>query len=221
MHTELKNVFVDLVNSPISNSLLTKEQLNEPEAFYPLKIFVCDNCHLVQIDEMKKASDIFNAEYTYFSSYSTSWLEHSRQYVEMMTERFDFNKNSLVLEIASNDGYLLQYFHKKGVPVLGIEPTENTAEVAKEKGIETITTFFGFQFAKEELAARNRKADLIIGNNVLAHVPDVNDFVRGMKTALKEKGIITMEFPHLVKLVDQVQFDTIYHEHFSISLLQR
>lgn len=213
--TELKNVFVDLVNSPISNSLLTKEQLNEPEAFYPLKIFVCDNCHLVQIDEMKKASDIFNAEYTYFSSYSTSWLEHSRQYVEMMTERFDFNKNSLVLEIASNDGYLLQYFHKKGVPVLGIEPTENTAEVAKEKGIETITTFFGFQFAKEELAARNRKADLIIGNNVLAHVPDVNDFVRGMKTALKEKGIITMEFPHLVKLVDQVQFDTIYHEHFS------
>ena len=213
--TELKNVFVDLVNSPISNSLLTKEQLNEPEAFYPLKIFVCDNCHLVQIDEMKKASDIFNAEYTYFSSYSTSWLEHSRQYVEMMTERFDFNKNSLVLEIASNDGYLLQYFHKKGVPVLGIEPTENTAEVAKEKGIETITTFFFFFFAKEELAARNRKADLIIGNNVLAHVPDVNDFVRGMKTALKEKGIITMEFPHLVKLVDQVQFDTIYHEHFS------
>ncbi len=213
--TELKHVFCDLINSPPSNSLLTRDQLNEPEPFYPLKIFVCHNCQLVQIDEMKKATDIFDEAYTYFSSYSTTWLAHSKRYADLMIERFHFDENSLVIEIASNDGYLLQYFKEKGIPVLGIEPAENTAEVAKAKGIETITTFFGYQFAKEELAARNQKADLIVGNNVLAHVPDVNDFVRGMKTALKEKGIITMEFPHLVKLVDQVQFDTIYHEHFS------
>lgn len=214
-NTELNNVFVDLINCPPSNAMLTKEQLNEPEAYYPLKIFVCDNCRLVQVDEMKKADEIFDSEYTYFSSYSTSWLQHAKNYVDMMMERFRFDENSQVIEIASNDGYLLQYFKEYNVPVLGVDPTANTAAVAKEKGIETIVDFFGTQLAKEKLVANNIKGDLILGNNVLAHVPDINDLVRGMKTALKPTGVITMEFPHLVKLVAENQFDTIYHEHFS------
>jgi len=213
--TELKDVFCDLINSPPSNSLLEENQLNEPEPFYPLKIFVCHRCHLVQINEMKKAADIFNETYTYFSSYSTSWLAHSKRYVDMMMERFQFDHHSLVMEIASNDGYLLQYFREKAIPVLGIEPAANTAAVAESKGIETITSFFGHDFAKQELIPNHQKPDLIIGNNVLAHVPDINDFVRGMKITLKDSGLITMEFPHLLRLVEEVQFDTIYHEHFS------
>jgi SAM-dependent methyltransferase len=212
---ELKHVFVDLINCPPSNDMLKKEQLNEPEPFYPLKIFVCDNCFLVQVDEMKEAEKIFDSEYTYFSSYSTSWLAHSKKYVDMMMSRFGFNENSLVLEIASNDGYLLQYFKEYNVPVLGIDPTANTAAVAIEKGIDTIVDFFGADFAKKQLVDKGIKADLILGNNVLAHVPDINDFVKGMKLALKNRGIITMEFPHLMKLVEECQFDTIYHEHFS------
>ncbi len=212
--SELTDVFIDLINSPASNSFLTKEQLNEPEAFYPLKVFTCRNCFLVQIDEYKKSDDIFDDEYVYYSSYSKTALQHAKNYVEKMIARFGFNEQSQVIEIASNDGYLLQYFKERNVPVLGIEPTGNTAEVSRGKGIENISEFFGTELASK-LVADNRKADLLLGNNVLAHVPDIVDFVRGMKMALKDKGIITMEFPHLMQLVDNNQFDTIYHEHFS------
>ena len=212
--TPLHHVFIDLFNAPASNSFLTHDQLNEPEVFYPLKVFVCDNCYLVQVDEYKASDSIFNSNYAYFSSFSTTWLAHSKKYTEMAIQRFSLGKDSLAVEIASNDGYLLQYFVEKGVPVLGIEPTENTAEAAKRKGIETITEFFG-----TELAGKLKKmgvgADLLLGNNVLAHVPDIVDFVRGMKILLKPEGVITMEFPHLMQLVDNNQFDTIYHEHFS------
>jgi 2-polyprenyl-3-methyl-5-hydroxy-6-metoxy-1,4-benzoquinol methylase len=212
---ELKNIFVDLISCPPSNSMLKREQLNEPEIFYPLTIFVCDNCKLVQADEIKKAEDIFNSEYTYFSSYSTSWLNHAKNYVDMMMERFGFDAESQVIEIASNDGYLLQYFLEYNVPVLGVDPAANTAAVANQKGIPTIIDFFGSDFAQTQLVKKGIKGDLIIGNNVLAHVPDINDFVKGLKIALKKDGIITMEFPHLLKLVKECQFDTIYHEHFS------
>ena len=212
--TELKYVFVDLGEAPPSNSFLNAAQLDKPESYFPLKIFVCSNCFLVQVDEYKKASEIFDNEYAYFSSYSTSWLTHAKTYTEKMVDRFGISKNSLVVEIASNDGYLLQYFKEKEIPVLGIEPTESTAKVAREKGIESITEFFGEDFAKK-LTSENRKADLLLGNNVLAHVPDINDFVKGLKVALKKEGVITMEFPHLLKLIENNQFDTIYHEHFS------
>lgn len=212
--SELSDVFIDLINSPASNSFLTKEELNEPEIFFPLKVYTCHTCFLVQIEEYKKSNAIFDNDYVYFSSYSTSWLEHARRYTEKMISRFNFNKNSKVIEIASNDGYLLQYFHEKNIPVLGIEPTANTAEVAINKGIETITEFFGVKLAKE-LVSKGIKASLLLGNNVLAHVPDIVDFVSGMKILLKEDGVITMEFPHLMQLVDYNQFDTIYHEHFS------
>ncbi|MER3499274.1 MAG: SAM-dependent methyltransferase [Chitinophagaceae bacterium] len=212
--TELKNVFIDLVNSPASNSFLTKEQLNEPETFYPLKVFTCHNCFLVQIDEYKKSNAIFNNEYVYYSSYSKSWLEHSKEYTSAMTERFGLNENSLVIEVASNDGYLLQYFKEKNIPVLGIEPTANTAKVAIGKGINTVVDFFGTRLAKD-LKKKGIQADLLLGNNVLAHVPDIVDFVAGMKEVLKPEGFITMEFPHLLQLVENNQFDTIYHEHFS------
>jgi 2-polyprenyl-3-methyl-5-hydroxy-6-metoxy-1,4-benzoquinol methylase len=213
--TELKHVFADLVSCPPSNAMLSGEKLLTPEAYYPLKVFVCSKCFLVQVDEMKDAEEIFDEEYTYFSSYSTSWLDHARRYVEYMMERFEYNDSSLVLEIASNDGYLLQYFHEHKIPVLGIEPTANTAKVAEERGIRSIIEFFGTRFAQERLVDEGIRADLIIGNNVLAHVPDINDFVQGMKLALKEEGVITMEFPHLMRLVEENQFDTIYHEHFS------
>ncbi|MGN6400393.1 MAG: methyltransferase domain-containing protein [Flavisolibacter sp.] len=212
--SELTNVFIDLGNSPASNSFLTKEQLNEPETFYPLKVYTCSNCFLVQIDEYKKSDSIFDDQYVYFSSYSKSWLAHAKNYTEMMVERFSYTSASQIMEIASNDGYLLQYFKEKNIPVLGIEPTTNTAEVAIGKGIETVTRFFGTVLAKE-LAAAGKKADLLLGNNVLAHVPNIVDFVAGMKIILKENGIITMEFPHLMQLVENNQFDTIYHEHFS------
>jgi hypothetical protein len=210
----IEHVFIDLVNAPASNSFLTAIELNEPETFYPLKVFVCDNCKLVQIEEYKKSDAIFNGEYLYFSSYSTSWLAHSKAYADLMVNRFKFNPSSLVVEIASNDGYLLQYFKEKEIPVMGIEPTKNTAEVAINKGILTVTEFFGVKLAKQ-LVEQGKKADLLLGNNVLAHVPDINDFVAGMKILLNEKGVITMEFPHLVQLIDNNQFDTIYHEHFS------
>lgn len=208
--TKLDNIFVDLVNSPASNSYLTKEQLDIPEVFYPLKIYVCQECKLVQIDEYKKSDDIFDKDYAYFSSYSTSWLAHAKNYVEMITKKLSLTQNSLVTEIASNDGYLLQYFKEKNIPCIGIEPTESTAKVARGKGIEVVEDFFG-----STLANSLQKSDLILGNNVLAHVPDINDFVKGLKIALKEGGTITMEFPHLLKLIEENQFDTIYHEHFS------
>jgi hypothetical protein len=166
----------------------------------------------VQVDEYKKATDIFNAEYVYFASYSTSWVEHAKLYVEDMIKRFGYNGDSYVIEIASNDGYLLQHFKDRGVPVLGIEPTQNTANVAILKGIPTITEYFGAEFADK---LSSRKGDLLIGNNVLAHVPDIHDFVEGLKLALNEKGVVTMEFPHLLRLVEDCQFDTIYHEHYS------
>jgi hypothetical protein len=212
--TELHHVFVDLFNSPASNSFLTKEQLNEPETFYPLKVYTCHKCFLVQVDEYQKSDAIFNGDYVYFSSYSTSWLAHAKKYVDAMTERFQLNKDSLIMEIASNDGYLLQYFVEKNIPVLGIEPTANTAKVAEEKGVTSLVEFFGTELA-EKLVKEGKKADLLLGNNVLAHVPDIVDFVGGMKLALKENGVITMEFPHLLQLVENNQFDTIYHEHFS------
>lgn len=212
--TELEHVFIDLVNSPASNSFLNPEQLNEPEVFYPLKVYTCHNCFLVQVDEYKKSDAIFDSQYVYFSSYSSSWLKHAEQYTKMMIERFGFNDHSLVIELASNDGYLLQYFKQKNIPVLGIEPTANTAAAALEKGVESVVDFFGIRLANK-LAGENRKADLLLGNNVLAHVPDIVDFVGGMKIVLKDEGVITMEFPHLMQLVDNSQFDTIYHEHFS------
>jgi hypothetical protein len=212
--TLLKDVFIDLGNSPASNSFLTAAELNEPEVFFPLKVFTCPACFLVQVDEYKKSDAIFNSEYVYFSSYSKSWLEHAAAYTDRMVARFGLNESSQVIEIASNDGYLLQYFKQKNIPVLGIEPTANTAKVAAEKGIESIIDFFGVPLAKQ-LADKGCKADLLLGNNVLAHVPDIVDFVAGMKILLKAAGIITMEFPHLMQLVDNNQFDTVYHEHFS------
>ncbi len=213
--TELEHVFIDLINSPASNSFLSEEQLNEPEIFYPLKVYTCHKCFLVQVDEYKKSDAIFDSNYAYFSSYSTSWLAHAKKYTEMMVERFGFNASSQVIEIASNDGYLLQYFKEKNIPVMGIEPTANTAEVAVGKGIKTIVEFFGVELADRLANHWEVKADLLLGNNVLAHVPDIVDFVGGMKIILADTGVITMEFPHLMQLVDNNQFDTIYHEHFS------
>lgn len=213
-NTVLEHVFIDLVNSPASNSFLQPQELNEPETFYPLKVYTCDHCFLVQVDEYKKSDAIFNSDYVYFSSYSTSWLKHAKAYTDMMTKRFGYNAQSLVVELASNDGYLLQYFKEKNIPVLGVEPTANTAAVAVEKGIDTVVDFFGVRLAKE-LVKQNKQADLLLGNNVLAHVPDIIDFVSGMKILLKPGGVVTMEFPHLMQLVDNNQFDTIYHEHFS------
>jgi len=212
--TDLEHVFIDLVNSPASNSFLTADELNEPEVFYPLKVFTCHKCFLVQIDEYKKSDKIFDSGYVYFSSYSKSWLKHAEEYTEMMTKRFGLNGQSRVVEIASNDGYLLQYFKEKNIPVLGIEPTANTAEVAKSKGVETIVDFFGTKLAND-LATKKMNADVLLGNNVLAHVPDILDLVGGMKVLLKKEGVITMEFPHLLQLVANNQFDTIYHEHYS------
>ncbi|MEO6189148.1 MAG: class I SAM-dependent methyltransferase, partial [Saprospiraceae bacterium] len=216
---ELINEMVDLGFSPPSNSFLDTIGLLKSETSYPLRIMVCDECFLVQIDEFASHEDIFNGDYVYFSSYSTTWLEHCKKYSEDITSQLNLDSSSLVVEIASNDGYLLQYFKEKKIPVLGIEPTTNTAEIAINKGIETITEFFGVNCA-HKLIASGRKADLLIGNNVLAHVPDINDFVRGLEILLKEDGVITMEFPHLLQLIDKNQFDTIYHEHFSyLSLL--
>ncbi|MFY8165574.1 MAG: methyltransferase domain-containing protein [Sediminibacterium sp.] len=208
----LEHVFCDLQTCPTSNAMLSEEELNHPETYYPLKVLVCDKCWLVQVDELEKAENIFNNQYTYFSSFSTTWLQHAKKYTDEMEQRFLLNKNSLVIEIASNDGYLLQYFKEKDIPVLGIEPTANTAEVAQSKGIETIVDFFGSKLASQKLVG---KADLILGNNVLAHVPNINDFVQGVKIALKQNGVVTFEFPHLCSLIEQNQFDTIYHEHFS------
>lgn len=212
--TPLSKVFVDLGECPPSNSYLTAGQLEAPEPKYPLKVFVCDNCFLVQVDEYKRATEIFDSNYAYFSSFSKSWLEHAKAYVGMAIERFGLDSGSQVIEIASNDGYLLQYFVGEGIPVLGIEPTGGTAAAAREKKVETREEFFGVELAKS-LVDEGKQADLLLGNNVLAHVPDINDFVEGLRLALKPGGTITMEFPHLLKLVEETQFDTIYHEHFS------
>lgn len=210
--TKLEHVFCDLQTCPPSNSMISIEQLVNVEKYYPLKIFVCNSCKLVQVDELKKAEEIFNDQYTYYSSYSSTWLEHSKRYTNEMVAQFQLNEGSLVVEIASNDGYLLQYFKEKNIPVLGVEPTANTAMIAKEKGIDTLVEFFNSQLAQTKL---KEKADLILGNNVLAHVPNINDFVKGVKIAMKPNGIATFEFPHLCKLIEFNQFDTIYHEHFA------
>lgn len=209
----LEQTFVDLGMSPLCESYLSVEQLNQMEPFYPLYVYVCKNCYLVQLEEYVTPEHIFT-EYAYFSSYAVSWLEHARKYTEQMITRFNLNENSLVIEVASNDGYLLQYFVEKNIPVLGIEPALNVAEAAVEKGVPTLTEFFGVECARK-LVAAGQQADLIVGNNVLAQVPDLNDFVGGLKIILKPRGIITIEFPHLMRLMEENQFDTIYHEHFS------
>jgi SAM-dependent methyltransferase len=206
--------FADLGMSPLSNSYLRADQLDRMEPFYPLHARVCTACFLVQLEQFETPQQIFSDEYAYFSSYSDSWLAHCAAYTEAMIARFGYGAGSLAVEIASNDGYLLQYFAKRGVPVLGIEPAANVARAAEQKGIPTRVEFFGAETAKR-LAAEGRQADLLLGNNVLAHVPDLNDFVRGMAILLKPQGVITMEFPHLARLIAESQFDTIYHEHFS------
>jgi len=211
--TELRHTFVDLGMSPLCESYLRQDQLNQMEAFYPLHVSVCDRCFLVQLQEYVNPENIF-VEYAYFSSFSDSWLEHCRNYTGQMTERFGLNAQSLVVEVASNDGYLLQYFVEKKIPVLGIEPAANVAKVAIDRGIPTLTQFFGTRLASE-LARDGKQADLLAGNNVLAQVPDLCDFVAGMKILLKPNGVLTLEFPHLLRLMESKQFDTIYHEHFS------
>ncbi len=214
----LQDSFVDLGISPLSNSYLRRVELNKMEPFYPLHAYVCASCFLVQLVEFQSPEQIFS-DYAYFSSFSETWLKHAKIYVEQMTNRFQFNSMSQVVEIASNDGYLLQYFKEQGFPVLGIEPAKNVAKIAEQIGIPTITEFFGSETALQ-LCRDGKQADLLIGNNVLAHVPNLNDFVKGLKILLKPNGIISMEFPHLLNLIKENQFDTIYHEHFSyLSLL--
>jgi C-methyltransferase C-terminal domain/Putative zinc binding domain/Methyltransferase domain len=215
----LSHVFVDLGMSPISNAMRRPEDLREPEPFYILRTFVCDDCKLVQIEDVQPPEQHFHGSYTYFSSFSKSWVEHAKRYAEMMIERFKLGSQSRVIEVASNDGYLLQHFEARGVPVLGIDPAANCAEVAeRERGIQTLVRFFGRKTAEE--VAGQGKADVIAGNNVLAHVPDINDFAGGLKILLKDTGVITIEFPHLLKLIEASYFDTIYHEHYSyLSLL--
>lgn len=213
-HTPLKDVFIDLVNQPPSNSFLKQSQLDDPETYFPLKLYVCPECFLVQVDEYKNSQEIFSDDYVYFSSFSSSWVEHARRYVDMAAARFNLDGDSMVMEIASNDGYLLQWFVKKGIPCLGIEPTGGTADAAEKIGVPTRREFFGTDLARR-IKAEGNQPDLLLGNNVLAHVPDINDFVQGLGIALKKGGTVTMEFPHLMRLMDQNQFDTIYHEHFS------
>ena len=209
----LNHTLVDLGMSPLCESYLAAEQLNQMEPFYPLHVYVCEECYLAQLEEYVSPEAIFT-EYAYFSSYADSWLQHAKKYTDLMVERFGIDARALVVELASNDGYLLQYFVEKGIPVLGIEPARNIAKVAIEKGIPTLIEFFGEKMAID-LASKGQKADLVLGNNVLAQVPGLNDFVRGMKVLLKAHGVITVEFPHLVRLMEENQFDTIYHEHFS------
>lgn len=205
--------FADLGMSPLSNSYLTASQINKMEPFYPLHAWVCESCYLVQLEEFESPEHIFS-DYAYFSSFSDSWLDHARSYVEAVTRRFDIGSSSLAVEIASNDGYLLQYFIPRGIPVLGIEPAANVAAEAERRGVPTLVRFFGTATARS-LVAEGKQADLLLGNNVLAHVPDLNDLVAGMTILLKPSGVITMEFPHLLRLMQENQFDTIYHEHFS------
>jgi hypothetical protein len=209
----LAHVVVDLGTSPLCESYVPAERLNDVEAFYPLRVFVCDRCFLVQLPAHVSGEDIFS-EYAYFSSYSDSWLAHCRRYVEAIVRKLALTAESQVVEVASNDGYLLQYFVQRGIPVLGIEPAANVAKVAIERGIATRVEFFGEQMARQ-LVAQGTGADLLIGNNVLAQVPDLNDFLAGLKLLLRPRGVLTLEFPHLMRLVEENQFDTIYHEHYS------
>lgn len=211
--TAFQHTVVDLGMSPLCESFLRADQLNQMEPFYPLRVWVCERCFLVQLEEYVTGEDIFT-DYAYFSSFSDSWLNHAREYVEKMIDNLELTSKSSVVEIASNDGYLLQYFVQRGIPALGIEPAANVAKVAENKGVPTLVRFFGVETARE-LAAAGQKADLILGNNVLAQVPDLNDFVGGLKILLGPSGVITIEFPHLLRTIDGNQFDQIYHEHFS------
>src|SRR5271163_4142943 len=209
----LRRTFVDLGMSPLCESYPSAADLNRGEVYYPLHVYVCEECFLVQLEQYESAENIFS-DYAYFSSYSESWLKHAENYCNKMASQFGLNEKSLVVEVASNDGYLLQYFAKQNVPVLGIEPAANVAKVAVEKGVPTLVKFLGAELAKE-LSADGRCADLVAGNNVLAQVPDLNDFVEGLKILLKPEGVLTLEFPHLLRLMELNEFDTIYHEHFS------
>lgn len=209
----LKHTFADLGATPLANSYLTSEQVQAAEKFYPLHAYVCSDCLLVQLEEFESPDHIFS-DYAYFSSFSDSWLRHAEAYAESMIKRFEFDRRHQIIEIASNDGYLLRYFKQRDIPVLGIEPAANVARAAEEQGIPTLVKFFGTATA-EALVSEGVQADLLIGNNVLAHVPQLKDFIAGMKIVLKPGGIFTMEFPHLLQLMKQKQFDTIYHEHFS------
>jgi hypothetical protein len=207
-------LLVDLGTAPPSNGYLNLQELHTSERFFPLRVLVCSQCWLVQTEDYALAEELFSPDYAYFSSFSTTWLKHAEQYVMDMAKRFVLNANSFVVEVAANDGYLLKYVQTRGIPCMGIEPTTNTANAARAKGIEIVEEFFGLKLA-EQLAAQGKQADLIVANNVLAHVPDINDFVAGFVVLLKPTGVSTFEFPHLLRLVTENQFDTIYHEHYS------
>jgi SAM-dependent methyltransferase len=211
---ELALPLVDLGSAPPSNAYLTQETLRVPEKYYPLRVLVCTQCWLAQTEDYAEAEELFSADYAYFSSTSSGWLAHASRYAEMIIQRLNLNSRSRVIEVASNDGYLLKNFVAAGIPCLGIEPTASTAAVAEALGIPVMREFFGERLGKQ-LAVGGKQADLIAGNNVYAHVPDINDFTRGLKAALKPRGTITLEFPHLMQLLEHTQFDTVYHEHFS------
>jgi SAM-dependent methyltransferase len=213
-HASLEVPFVDLGSAPPSNAYLSAADLRAPEVWYPLRVLVCTECWLVQTEDFARADELFDADYAYFSGFSSTWLAHAERYVADMVQRFGLDAQSHVVEIAANDGYLLQYVQARGIPCTGVEPTRSTADAARDKGIPIVEAFFGVQLA-EQLAGEARQADLMAANNVLAHVPDINDFVGGFARLLKPEGVATFEFPHLLRLIDQNQFDTIYHEHFS------
>lgn len=212
--TALHLPFLDLGSAPPSNAYLTEESLHGPEQWFPLRVMVCRQCWLVQTEDFSRPEALFAADYAYFSSFSDTWLEHARQYVQAMVDRFAFNSQSMVVEVAANDGYLLQYVQDAGIPCLGIEPTAGTAEAARARGLTIVEKFFGEQLART-LVHKGHTADLTVANNVLAHVPDINDFVGGFPVLLKPQGVATFEFPHLLQLVRENQFDTVYHEHYS------
>jgi len=216
--TNLSLIVCDLVSAPLSNAYISHTELKKPEIYYPLCLYVCEQCWLMQIEDYKKANEIFGEAYRYYSSFSSLWLNHAKKYVKMIVSRLGLNHTSKVMEIASNDGYLLQYFKIRGIPCFGVDPAEGPAQKANELGIETIVSFFNLDMAVEIVKLKG-KQNLIIGNNVLAHVPDINNFVAGLEVCLSDNGTITMEFPHLLELISQTQFDTIYHEHYSYLLL--
>ena len=213
-NTELTLPLIDLGSAPPSNAYLTDQTLHTPEKWFPLRVLVCEKCWLVQTEDFAQADELFDEEYAYFSGFSTSWLQHAELYVKDMIERFSLDENSHVVEVAANDGYLLQYVKERNIPCTGIEPTTSTATAAREKGIPIVEEFFGIRLA-QQLVEQGKQADLTAANNVLAHVPDINDFVSGFAILLKSNGVATFEFPHLLRLINENQFDTIYHEHFS------
>lgn len=218
-HHPLEHVFLDLGYAPPSNAYRTPQDMHRPETYFPLKLFVCEKCWLVQTEDYAQADELFDENYAYFSSVSKSWLVHAAEYVQGITSRLQLNQNSLVIEVAANDGYLLKNFVAANIPCLGIEPTASTAAAAEKLGIPILREFFG-EFCAKALVAQGKQADLILGNNVYAHVPDINDFTTGLRTVLKPEGTVTLEFPHLMRLLEHTQFDTVYHEHFSYLSLQ-